>query len=124
MKPVNDMTLEGKAVRDCELRYTTSGTAIATVTIPSNKSKKDAQGNWQTTHTSWFKVVCFKELAESFAKDCKKGDWVKARGRVHMVPWKDQEGKFDLELIANEAHVVKEDEPIVELEPDESPLPF
>lgn len=97
-------TLIGNITRDPELRFTNSGMATATFGLAVNYRRQNRQTNeWDET-TSFFNVVCFRDLAENVAQSLTKGARVIATGRLEVRPWETQEGekRQSVELIADE----------------------
>ena len=62
-KSVNKVILIGNLGKDPEVRYTPSGTAVATLALATNERYKDKDGNWQDK-TEWHKVIAWQRLAE------------------------------------------------------------
>ncbi len=104
-KSVNKVTLLGNLGKDPEVKYTPSGTAIATLSIATNYRTKDkTSGEWQD-HTEWHRVVCWERLAEIAGEYLKKGRSVYIEGRLQTRSWDDKESgqkKFMTEVIAND----------------------
>lgn len=104
-KSVNRVTLLGNLGKDPEVKYTPSGTAIATLNIATNYRTKDkTSGEWQD-HTEWHRVVCWERLAEIAGEYLKKGRSVYIEGRLQTRSWDDKESgqkKFMTEIIAND----------------------
>ena len=53
---VNKVILIGNLGSDPEMRYTTSGTAVATLSVATNRKWKDRDGNLQE-ETEWHRVI-------------------------------------------------------------------
>jgi single-strand DNA-binding protein len=104
-KSVNRVTLLGNLGKDPEVKYTPSGTAIATLNIATNyRSKDKTSGEW-VDHTEWHRVVCWERLAEIAGEYLKKGRPVYIEGRLQTRSWDDKESgqkKFMTEIIAND----------------------
>ncbi len=104
-KSVNRVTLLGNLGKDPEVKYTPSGTAVATLSIATNYRTKDkTSGEWQD-HTEWHRVVCWERLAEIAGEYLKKGRSVYIEGRLQTRSWDDKESgqkKFMTEIIAND----------------------
>ena len=71
-KSVNKVILIGNLGKDPELRYTPSGTAVASFSLATNERYKDKEGNWQD-RTEWHKIVAWQRLAEIAGEYLKKG---------------------------------------------------
>ena len=60
---VNKVILVGNLGKDPELRYTTSGTAVANFTLATSDRFKDRNGE-QQKRTEWHNIVALAGLAE------------------------------------------------------------
>jgi single-strand DNA-binding protein len=89
MSYLNNVTLMGNITRDPELRYTKSGTAVATFSIAI--SRKYTQNNEKKEETSFFECVSMGGGAEALAKWCKKGSKVALVGRLKQETWDDKD---------------------------------
>ncbi len=97
-------TIEGNLTREPEIRYSTSGMATTTLGVAVNRRwKNQATDAWEE-ETSFFDVVCFKELAENVALTCTKGMRVLVTGRLSMRQWADDEGtkRTKVEIVATD----------------------
>lgn len=93
MKCLNEFTAMGRVTRDPELRYTTGGQPVCSLSIALNESYK-ADGEWKeiSTFTDW---NCWAEQAKYVAAKLKKGDYVWARGQYRTESWeKDGEKRL------------------------------
>ncbi len=104
-KSVNKVILLGNLGKDPEVKYTPSGTAVATFSIATNYRTKDkTSGEWQD-HTEWHKVVCWERMAEIAGEYLKKGRSVYVEGRLQTRSWDDKETgqkKYMTEIIAQD----------------------
>ena len=99
----NTVTLVGNITRDPELRFTPSGQATATFGLAVNRRWQDRQGEWQEA-TSFFDIVCWREMAENAAESLTKGARVLVSGRLEQRSWESQEGekRSKIEVVADE----------------------
>lgn len=88
---INSVVLIGNLVRDVEVTYTAGGTAVAKMSIASNKSKKQQDGSWGT-ETSFFDITLFGKTAESLKQYLVKGKKIAVSGSLHQDRWKDKDG--------------------------------
>ncbi len=89
-RSLNRVQLIGNLTRDVELRYTSSGTPVATFTVATNRTYKDSTG--KTVETAEFtNVVAWAKLGEICAQLLQKGSKVYIDGRLHTNSWDDQE---------------------------------
>jgi single-strand DNA-binding protein len=90
----NSVTLVGNLTEDPELRYTSQGTAVTNFRIAVNKRIKDAStGEWKDGDASYFRVNCWRDLAEHVADSLRKGTRVIVAGSLKMREWETQEGE-------------------------------
>lgn len=89
----NTVTMVGNLTDDPELRYTPQGAAVANFRIAVNHRFKDQAGNWQDGETSYFRVNCWRQLAENIAESLTRGTRVVVTGRLKMRQWETQEGE-------------------------------
>jgi len=73
---INKVILVGNLGKDPEMRYTSSGAAVANVTIATGESWKDRNTGEQQERTEWHRVVFFSRLAEIVGQYLKKGSKV------------------------------------------------
>lgn len=99
---VNKVILIGNLGADPELRYTTSGTAVATLSLATSRRWKDRDGNMQD-ETEWHRVIVWAQSAEFCGNYLSKGSKVYVEGRLQTRKWQDQNGndKYTTEIIAN-----------------------
>ncbi len=101
-RSLNRVMLIGNLGKDPELRYTTSGVAVATFSIATNESWKDQDGN-QQERTEWHNIVAWKKLAEICAEWLKKGKKVYIEGRIQTRSYDDKNTgakKYITEIVA------------------------
>ena len=101
-KSLNRVMLIGNLGKDPELRYTTSGVAVATFSVATNESWKDQDGN-QQERTEWHNIVAWKKLAEICAEWLKKGKKVYIEGRIQTRSYDDKNTgakKYITEIVA------------------------
>lgn len=100
---VNKVILVGNLGADPEMRYTASGTAVATLSVATNRRWKDRDGNMQD-ETEWHRVVVWAQAAEFCGNYLKSGSKIYVEGRISSREWEDQQGnkKYTTEIIANQ----------------------
>jgi single-strand DNA-binding protein len=87
----NNVTIVGNITRDPELRYTPSGQANVRLGVAVNRKWQDRNsGEWQEA-TSFFDVICWREMAENVNESLKKGTRVIVTGRLEQRSW-EQDG--------------------------------
>ncbi len=102
-KSVNKVILIGNLGKDPELKHTSGGTAVATVTLATNERFKDKSGEWQD-RTEWHNVVLWARLAEIASEYLKKGRTVYIEGRLQTRSWEDKQGqkRYTTEVVASD----------------------
>lgn len=100
----NTVTVIGNVTRDPELRFTPSGSAIATFGLAVNRRWQNRQTNEWEEQVSFFDVVCWRELGENVTESITKGTRLIVTGRLEQRSWDTQEGekRSKVEIIADE----------------------
>src|SRR5436190_4475065 len=100
----NNVTLVGNITRDPELRFTPSGQATATFGLAVNRRWQNRQTNDWEEATSFFDVVCWREMAENASESLTRGSRVIVTGRLDQRSWESQEGekRSKIEVVADE----------------------
>ena len=88
---VNRVILVGRLGKDPEIKYTPSGTAMASFSLATDESRKDAQGN-KTQQTEWHNIVLWGKQAEIAGEYLKKGRLIYVEGRLQTRTWEDSSG--------------------------------
>lgn len=84
------MTLSGNLGRDPELRFTSSGSAVATFSI-AVYAGKDQSG--QPRDPYWFDIVAWGDLADNVVESFRVGDRVTVHGSLQQRKWTTAEGE-------------------------------
>jgi single-strand DNA-binding protein len=106
-RSLNKVTLIGNLGADPEVRSTTNGSRVATLSVATSRQWKDQGGNRQEK-TEWHRVVLWnnkgQNLADIAEKFCKKGDKVYIEGAIEYRSWQDREGqtRYTTEINARE----------------------
>lgn len=92
----------GNVGRDAEMRYTPSGVPVTSFSVAVNRRWNSATGE-QQEKTTWFRVTCWRKLAETAGQYVKKGQRILVEGEVEAQAYIDREGtpRGTLELTAN-----------------------
>ena len=98
---INKVILVGNLGADPELRYTQSGTAVATLRVATNRRWKDRDGN-QQDETEWHRVIVWAQSAEFCGNYLSKGMKVYVEGRIQTRKWQDQTGndRYTTEIVS------------------------
>lgn len=89
---LNKVMIIGHLGADPELRYTQSGSPVATLRIATDESYTDRDGN-RVERTEWHRVVVFQRAAENCNQFLRKGSLVYVEGRLTTRKWQDQNGQ-------------------------------
>jgi len=106
MASYSKVILLGNLTRDPELRYTPSGTAVASFSVAINHRYRSPNANENGKYreeTSFIDVVAFGRQGETCAEYLSKGQPVLVDGRLSQRRWESQDGqkRNKLEVIAN-----------------------
>ena len=96
---LNSVSITARATKDTELKTTTTGTNIATISVAVNGMKDEV---------SYFDVVCFGKTAEIAAQYAVKGKQLGISGRLQQRKWQDKDGnnRYSVEIVANQVKLL------------------
>lgn len=106
-RSLNKVTLIGNLGADPEVRSTSNGSRVATVSLATSRQWKGQSGDKQEK-TEWHRVVAWNNkgsnLADLIEKYCKKGDKLYVEGSIEYRSWQDREGqtRYTTEINARE----------------------
>jgi single-strand DNA-binding protein len=86
---LNKVILIGNLGQDPEARFTPQGTAVCNLSVATNESWKDQNGEMQD-RTERHRVVMYGRMAETANEYMKKGQMVYIEGRLNTREWEDQ----------------------------------
>jgi single-strand DNA-binding protein len=92
MASLNKVMLIGNLGKDPEVRFTASGTAVASFSIATSDRVKNKSGEWEDK-TEWHNVTLWAKLAEVAKEYLTKGKTVYIEGRLQTRKWQDRDGK-------------------------------
>jgi len=97
---INNVTLVGRLTKDPDLRYTTSGTGVATFTLAVNRNFTNQSGEREA---DFINCVIWRKPAETLADYAKKGVLVGVTGRIQTRSYDNQQGQkvYVTEVIAD-----------------------
>jgi len=105
-RTVNKVILLGRLGRDPEMRFTASGTPIATFTLATNRYRAGGTEG-PIEETEWHNVVAWDKLAETCNQYLSKGRLVYVEGRLQTRSWEqDGQKKYRTEIIAHEVNIL------------------
>ncbi|WP_125761340.1 single-stranded DNA-binding protein [Companilactobacillus hulinensis] len=87
---INRVVLVGRLTRDPELRYTSSGAAVASFTVAVNRTFTNAQGEREA---DFINCVIWRKAAENFSNFTNKGSLVGVDGRLQSRSYENQQGQ-------------------------------
>lgn len=91
----------GNVGRDVEMRYTQAGIPVASFSVAV--TRKFGSGDDRQEKTTWYKVTCWRQLAEIASQYVKKGMQVMVAGTVDVSAYVNKAGEAaaSLELTAD-----------------------
>lgn len=92
-RSLNKVLLIGNLTRDVELRYTPSGTAVATFGLATNRSWSTGDGADRQEETQFHRIVAWSKLAEICGQLLFKGRKIFIEGRLQTRKWQGQDGQ-------------------------------
>lgn len=103
MASVNKVILVGNLGADPEMRQTSSGDPVCTLSVATTEKYKNRDGEQQSA-TEWHKVVLFRRLAEIANQYLRKGSSAYFEGQLKTRKWTDKNGleRYTTEVEANE----------------------
>lgn len=87
---LNRVMLIGRLTADPELRYTNSGTAVASMTLAVDRMRNNANGERET---DFINIVVWQKQAEAVAQYLKKGKLAGVDGRLQIRSYENREGQ-------------------------------
>jgi|TARA_R110002072_G_scaffold254433_4_gene413320 single-strand DNA-binding protein len=99
----NKVQLIGNLGNDPEIITLDSGKKLAKLSIATNESYKNAQGE-KVTDTQWHNVVAWNKTAEIVEKYLQKGSEVAIEGKLTTRSYETKEGekRYITEVVCNE----------------------
>ena len=97
-------TIIGNLTRDPEIRYTRDGQATTQLGVAVNRRWQNRETQEWEEATSFFDVICWRDLAENVALSLTKGVRVVVTGRLEQRSWETEEGerRTKVEIVADE----------------------
>ena len=106
MTDLNSVVIVGRLTQDIDLKYTTSGMAVANGSIAVNRDT--VRNSERVKETSFFNISMFGKLAENLKPYLTKGKQVAIIGGLTQDRWKDQNGnnRSSVKIIVNEIQLI------------------
>jgi single-strand DNA-binding protein len=107
MASLNKVMLIGNLGKDPEVRYTTSGTAVAGFSLATSERFKSKTGDWEE-RTEWHNITLWGRLAEIAGEYLAKGKTVYIEGRLQTRKWQDRDGRdrYTTEIVADKMQML------------------
>ena len=115
---INQAILVGRLTRDPELKYTSDGKAVASITLAVNRQFRNANGEFEA---DFVPCTLWKKTAENTALYCRKGSVIGLTGRVQTRHYDNSEGKrvYVTEIVADHVQFLSK-----KSAPDPEVMPF
>lgn len=100
---LNVVALQGRLVRDPEMRQTMSGKQVASFTLACDRGRKDANGK---TTADFINIVAWEQRAEFAYRYFSKGQLVAVDGRLQSRTYQAKDGtnRTAVEVVASSLH--------------------
>ncbi len=100
---INKVILIGNLGQNPEVKTSSSGQSICNLSIATNESWTDRNGQKQEK-TEWHRVVVFGKLAELCGQYLQKGRQAYIEGKLQTRSWQDKEGqtRYTTEVVAQQ----------------------
>ena len=101
---LNHITLMGRLTRDPELRYTQSGTPVASFTLAVDRDFASKENGEKPT--DFIDIVAWRQTGEFVSKFFTKGSMAVVSGRLQIREWQDKEGnkRRSAEVVADNVY--------------------
>lgn len=87
---INNVVLVGRLTKDPDLKYTASGTGVATFTLAVNRNFTNQDG---TREADFINCVIWRKSAETLANYARKGTLLGVTGRIQTRSYENQQGQ-------------------------------
>ena len=92
MGTVNRVILVGNIGKDAEVRYTSGGAAVSTLSLATTEVWNDKSSGQKQEKTEWHRVVVWGKQAETLSEYLTKGRQIYVEGRLQTRQWDDKDG--------------------------------
>jgi single-strand DNA-binding protein len=108
MASVNRATILGRVGKDVEVRYTPSGSAVASISVATSRQWKDKESGERKEEVEWHALVAYDRLAEIAGEYLKKGQEVFLEGRLKTSKYTNRDGveKYKTEIVVENLQMV------------------
>lgn len=107
MASLNKVMLIGNLGKDPEIRYTASGTAVASFSLATSDRIKSKTGEWEEK-TEWHNITLWGRQAEVAGEYLAKGKTVYIEGRLQTRKWQDRDGRdrYTTEIVGDKMQML------------------
>lgn len=97
---INSIVIQGRLTKEPELKYTSSGTAVASFGLAVQRNFKNQQGNYDADFPM---VQTWRKTAELITEHFHKGDEILIQGRLQTRTYDNQQGQkvYVTEIVAD-----------------------
>lgn len=102
---VNKVELVGFVGQDPVTRFSSSGDAVASLSIGTTESWKDKASGEKKERTEWHRCVAYGQFAENVVgKLPKKGSYIRVEASLRTRKWQDKAGmdRYTTELVLSD----------------------
>ncbi|WP_233841005.1 single-stranded DNA-binding protein [Dyella sp. 2HG41-7] len=105
---INKVILVGNLGADPEVRYTTGGTAVASLSVATSEQWTDKQSGQKQERTEWHRVKLFGRLAEIAGEYLKKGRQVYIEGSLRTDKYTGKDGveRYSTDIVASDLQML------------------
>lgn len=86
---MNNVSLIGRLTKDPDLRYTSSGMAVATFSLAVQRSFRNKDGEYEA---DFINCVCWNKSGETLANHVHKGQRIGVTGRIQTRNYENEQG--------------------------------
>jgi single-strand DNA-binding protein len=107
MASLNKVMLIGNLGKDPEVRFTTSGQAVAGFSLATSEKFKGKNGEWEE-RTEWHNITLWGKLAEIAGEYLSKGKTIYVEGRLQTRKWQDKSGndRYTTEIVGDKMQML------------------
>lgn len=99
---INSVTIVGRLTRDAELKYTNSGSAVTTMGLAVNRSRKDGE-QW-VEEANFFDISLWGRRGESLNQYLQKGSRIAVTGELRQERW-EQDGQKRSRVVIHASNI-------------------
>jgi single-strand DNA-binding protein len=105
---VNRVILEGRLVKDPEVKVLANGTQIAVFSIAVNRKYKNKSGEW-IEETNFFDIETYGKLAERVGSQLSKGYKILVEGEIRQEKWQSLSGqkRSKIKIVARKVNLIE-----------------